>query len=83
MPKEDQPVSELMPYSNGLQALARSRRIWASIEVPYALGLMRQILDEAPVMAQGLGYDSVDTFLKNELEMDPQQLRAVVTASSR
>jgi hypothetical protein len=83
MPKEDERAVDLIRYTNGIAALARSRRIWTSIEVPYLLNLLRQILDEAPLMAEAMGYDSGDAFIKGELEMDPKQVRALVKAGGQ
>jgi hypothetical protein len=40
--------------------------------------LLKQVAADAPLMAPELGYDSVESFLKQELQLDPDLVNRVV-----
>jgi hypothetical protein len=52
------------------QLLAMARRRWAEIDLPFDCRLLRTVVDEAPMLAEGLGMESGDRFLTDYLSLD-------------
>jgi len=52
------------------QLLAMARRRWAEIDLPFDCRLLRTVVDEAPMLAEGLGMESGDHFLTDYLSLD-------------
>ena len=52
------------------QLLAMARRRWAEIDLPFDCRLLRTVVDEAPMLAEGLGLESGDRFLTDYLSLD-------------
>jgi hypothetical protein len=52
------------------QLLAMARRRWAEIDLPFDCRLLRTVVDEAPMLAEGLGMESGDQFLTDYLSLD-------------
>ncbi len=52
------------------QLLAMARRQWAEIDLPHDCRLLRTVVDEAPMLAEGLGMESGDQFLTDYLSLD-------------
>ena len=54
------------------------RELWAKSQLPFDCRLLKQVAADAPLMAPELGYDSVESFLKQELQLDPDLVNRVV-----
>jgi hypothetical protein len=54
------------------------RELWAKSQLPFDCRLLKQVAADAPMMAPELGYDSVESFLKQELQLDPDLVNRVV-----
>ena len=52
------------------QLLAMARRRWAEIDLPHDCRLLQTVVDEAPMLAEGLGLGSGDQFLTEYLSLD-------------
>jgi hypothetical protein len=52
------------------QLLAMARRRWAEIDLPFDCRLLRTVVDEAPMLAEGLGMESGNRFLTDYLSLD-------------
>lgn len=52
------------------QLLAMARRQWAEIDLPHDCRLLRTVVDEAPLLAEGLGMESGNQFLTDYLSLD-------------
>lgn len=60
------------------QLLAMARRQWAEIELPFDCRLLKLVQDEAPILAEAMGYESGDQFLTDYLSLDMELVRRVV-----
>ena len=60
------------------QLLAMARRQWAEIDLPHDCRLLRTVVDEAPMLAEGLGMESGDAFLVEYLGLDLSFVRMVL-----
>jgi len=60
------------------QLLAMARRRWAEIDLPFDCRLLRTVVDEAPMLAEGLGMESGDHFLTDYLSLDLDLVRRVL-----
>jgi hypothetical protein len=54
------------------------RELWAKSQLSFDCRLLKQVAADAPLMAPELGYDSVESFLKQELQLDPDLVNRVV-----
>ena len=52
------------------QLLAMARRRWAEIDLPFDCRLLQTVVDEAPMLAEGLGMESGNQFLTDYLSLD-------------
>ena len=76
MPRPEAPASSLP--KDQWRDLAIVRELWAKSQLPFDCRLLRQVAADAPLMAPELGYDSVESFLKQELQLDPDLVNRVV-----
>lgn len=76
MPRPEAPASSLP--KNQWRDLAIVRELWAKSQLPFDCRLLKQVAADAPLMAPELGYDSVESFLKQELQLDPDLVNRVV-----
>jgi hypothetical protein len=76
MPRPEAPASSLP--RDQWRDLAIVRELWAKSQLPFDCRLLRQVAADAPLMAPELGYDSVESFLKQELQLDPDLVNRVV-----
>lgn len=76
MPRPEAPASSLP--KDQWRDLAIVRELWAKSQLSFDCRLLRQVAADAPLMAPELGYDSVESFLKQELQLDPDLVNRVV-----
>ena len=76
MPRPEAPASSLP--KDQWRDLAIVRELWAKSQLPFDCRLLKQVAADAPLMAPELGYDSVESFLKQELQLDPDLVNRVV-----
>lgn len=76
MPRPEAPASSLP--KDQWRDLAIVRELWAKSQLPFDCRLLRQVADDAPLMAPELGYDSPEAFLREELQLDPDLVNRVV-----
>jgi len=76
MPRPEAPASSLP--KDQWRDLAIVRELWAKSQLPFDCRLLKQVAADAPLMAPELGYDSVELFLKQELQLDPDLVNRVV-----
>ena len=76
MPRPEAPASSLP--RDQWRDLAIVRELWAKSQLPFDCRLLKQVAADAPLMAPELGYDSVESFLKQELQLDPDLVNRVV-----
>ena len=76
MPRPEAPASSLP--KDQWRDLAIVRELWAKSQLPFDCRLLKQVAADAPMMAPELGYDSVESFLKQELQLDPDLVNRVV-----
>jgi hypothetical protein len=60
------------------QLLAMARRRWAEVELPFDCRLLKLVQDEAPILAEAMGYESGDQFLTGYLNLDMDLVCRVV-----
>ena len=58
--------------------LAMSRRQWAEIELPFDCRLLKTVAEEAPLLAEEMGFASGEDFLTGYLNLDMDLVRRVV-----
>lgn len=76
MPRPEAPASSLP--KDQWRDLAIVRELWAKSQLTFDCRLLKQVAADAPLMAPELGYDSVESFLKQELQLDPDLVNRVV-----
>ena len=76
MPRPEAPASSLP--RDQWRDLAIVRELWAKSQLPFDCRLLRQVAEDAPLMAPELGYDSPESFLQQELKLDPDLVNRVV-----
>ena len=76
MPRPEAPASSLP--KDQWRDLAIVRELWAKSQLSFDCRLLKQVAADAPLMAPELGYDSVESFLKQELQLDPDLVNRVV-----
>lgn len=76
MPRPEAPAASLP--KDQWRDLAIVRELWAKSQLPFDCRLLRQVADDAPLMAPELGYDSPEAFLREELQLDPDLVNRVV-----
>ena len=47
------------------------RRLWAQSQLPFDRRMLKLIAEDAPAMAEELGYGSPEEFIRSELDLDP------------
>ena len=58
--------------------LAMARRQWAEIELPFDCRLLKTVAEEAPLLAEEMGFASGEDFLTGYLNLDMDLVRRVV-----
>ena len=58
--------------------LAMARRQWAEIELPFDCRLLKTVAEEAPLLAEEMGFASGEDFLTGYLNLDLDLVRRVV-----
>ena len=76
MPRPEAPASSIP--KDQWRDLAIVRELWAKSQLSFDCRLLKQVAADAPLMAPELGYDSVESFLKQELQLDPDLVNRVV-----
>lgn len=77
MPRPEAPAASLP--RDQWRDLAIVRELWAKSQLPFDCRLLRQVAEDAPLMAPELGYDSPEAFLREELQLDPDLVSRVVS----
>jgi hypothetical protein len=76
MPSPDEPALEVS--RDRWKLLAMARRRWAEIELPFDCRLLKQVRDEASILAEAMGFASGDQFLTDYLSLDLDLVHRVV-----
>lgn len=76
MPSPEEPAIEVSPDRWKLLAMARRR--WAAIELPFDCRLLKLVKDEAPILAEAMGFESGEQFLTDYLSLDLDLVQRVV-----
>ena len=58
--------------------LAMARRQWAEIELPFDCRLLKTVAEEAPLLAEEMGFASGEDFLTGYLNLDLDLVRRVL-----
>lgn len=61
------------------ESVAVARSLWAEIDFPHDCRLMKQVADEADLLAEELGYESGDAFIVEYLKLDLDVVRQVIS----
>jgi hypothetical protein len=61
------------------ESVAVARSLWAEIDFPHDCRLMKQVADEADLLAEELGYDNGDAFIVEYLKLDLDVVRQVIS----
>lgn len=76
MPRPEAPAASLP--KDEWESLLIVRRYWVRSQLPFDCRMLRQVAEDAQIMAPELGYDSAEQFLRQELELDPDLVNRVV-----
>lgn len=61
------------------ESVAVARSLWAEIDFPHDCRLMKQVADEADLLAEELGFDSGEAFIVEYLKLDLDVVRQVIS----
>jgi hypothetical protein len=61
------------------ESVAVARSLWAEIDFPHDCRLMKQVADEADLLAEELGYESGDAFIVEYLKLDLDVVHQVIS----
>ena len=61
------------------ESVAVARSLWAEIDFPHDCRLMKQVADEADLLAEELGYENGDAFIVEYLKLDLDVVRQVIS----
>ena len=61
------------------ESVAVARSLWAEIDFPHDCRLMKQVADEADLLAEELGYENGETFIVEYLKLDLDVVRQVIS----
>jgi len=81
MPRPEAPAASVP--RDQWRDLAIVREMWAKSQLPFDCRLLRQVAADAPLMAPELGYADADTFMREELALDPTVVRALIRCFDR
>jgi hypothetical protein len=61
------------------ESVAVARSLWAEIDFPHDCRLMKQVADEADLLAEELGYENGEAFIVEYLKLDLDVVRQVIS----
>lgn len=61
------------------ESVAVARSLWAEIDFPHDCRLMKQVADEADLLAEELGYESGEAFIVEYLKLDLDVVHQVIS----
>ena len=61
------------------ESVAVARSLWAEIDFPHDCRLMKQVADEADLLAEELGFESGEAFIVEYLKLDLDVVRQVIS----
>ena len=61
------------------ESVAVARSLWAEIDFPHDCRLMKQVADEADLLAEELGYENGEAFIVEYLKLDLDVVHQVIS----